>query len=95
MKKFFAVLAVIALVGCNRANNIDIACGAYDINMTFSDNGDTLHARINGDDVTLYNDISASGARYIGTYNDSEITLWSKGNDWTMFIDDGDAIFCK
>lgn len=93
--KFLAVVAVLAVAGCDVKSDDVLTCGAYDVRMVISDDGDTINANVNGDDVSLVRMVSASGARYVGVLNDVEITMWSKGADWTMFIDDGAPIFCK
>ena len=96
MKKIFLVLLVcIAVVGCNKSDKDIIVCGDYEVKMTFAQDGDEMLAVINGDEVTLKLSPSASGARYIGVLNDTSVTLWSKGHDWTMFLNDEDAILCK
>lgn len=88
------VLVGLALVGCAK-NEEKIICGEYEVSMTFSDDGETMNAVINGDELTLNNAIAASGARYVGVLNDTIVTLWGKGNDWTMFLNDDAPIFCE
>lgn len=96
MKKILlCTLAVFTLVACERAPKSNIVCGDYNIQMNFSEDGSMLHAIINGDDLDLTLAPSASGARYVGVLNDTNVTLWSKGDDWTMFLNDEDPIECK
>lgn len=95
MKKvLLPVLMGLALVGCAK-NEEKVICGEYEVIMTFSDDGETMNAVINGDELALNHAISASGARYVGVLNDTVVTLWGKGNDWTMFLNDEEPIFCE
>ena len=61
-------------------------CGNYEVEMTFLDDGNTMHAVIAGDAVDLSLAVSASGARYAGVLNDTPIVLWGKGDTWTMYV---------
>lgn len=70
-------------------------CGEWDVEIATTDSGEQLFAKVNGDAVTLNIAVSASGARYVGELNDAEITLWNKGETWTMFIDDSNAMPCE
>ncbi len=95
MKKIMiSCIMVLALVACEK-NNDTIVCGDYKVSMTFSEDGDTMNAVINGDELELTRAISASGARYVGVLNDTTVELWGKGNEWYMYLDDGQPIFCK
>jgi membrane-bound inhibitor of C-type lysozyme len=70
-----------------------LTCGGYEIVL---DSGtEVLETTINGDAVTLNIAVSASGARYIGILNDQSVELWSKGENWTLYINDGEPIECK
>lgn len=95
MKKFLVIFAMIACVAaCDKpdeSNAIVRTCGDYDVEITLSDTGDTINAIINGDATTLNHAISASGARYVGMLNDTNVTLWNKGEDWTLFLGDDDT----
>ena len=62
--------------------------------MQFSDNGDTMRANINGDELELSNVVSASGAKYAGILNDTIVVLWNKGENWTLILDDETIIDC-
>ncbi len=94
MKKLilFGVL-VLTLSACKHEENT-MVCGNYDVDIEMSESGDSITAVINGDEMTLDLAISASGARYVGELNDTIVTLWNKGSDWTMFLNDGEPIFC-
>ena len=96
MKKFLlCVLCVFALTACNRDEETPVLhCGGYDVQTSFSDNGETLHANINGDDVDLSLVVSASGAKYTGILNDTVVVLWSKGDEWTLMLDEEQIIDC-
>lgn len=95
MKKLFLIFGILcAVAGCDKQDDV-VICGPYEVQMTYSENGDTLHAVLNGDGVDLTNAVSASGARFDGVLNDINITLWSKGNDWTLFLGDDESYECK
>lgn len=90
---FFWAVLCLALGACD-THNPTITCGGYNVDMKLSDDGETLTAVINGDEMTLTHAISASGARYVGELNDTIVTLWNQGNDWTMFLNDDAPIEC-
>lgn len=69
-------------------------CGDYYVEMNFSETGDSLHAVINGDAVDLSSAVSASGARYVGVLNDTDVTMWGKGEQWTLFLGENTTIEC-
>lgn len=99
MKKYlFLLLGCVALCGCdngkNDSNVIVRQCGDYNVEMSFSDDGESMHAVINGDAVDMVIAISASGARYVGFLNDTDVTLWGQGDNWTMFLNDEAPIEC-
>ena len=94
MKKIILFGAICALISACASNDSDIVCGEYNVSMNMSDDGETLTAVINGDEMTLNHAISASGARYVGELNDTIVTLWNQGTDWTMFLNDGAPIEC-
>lgn len=94
-KTFFAtLLAVLALTACEKKDNV-VVCGDYEVAIEMNETGDQIHATINGDEMDLQQAISASGARYVGVLNDTIVTLWNKGSDWTLFLNDEEPIFCK
>lgn len=100
MNKFIlAILIGTALGGCDNKQSVDgiIAqqCGDYYVEMSLSDTGDSVHAVINGDAVDLALAVSASGSRYVGVLNDTDVTLWNKGDEWTMFLNDEEPIVCR
>ena len=90
---FFGMILCASLCACDAKNPV-ITCGGYNIDMNLSDDGETLTAVINGDEMTLTHAISASGARYVGELNDTIVTLWNQGHDWTMFLNDDAPIEC-
>lgn len=91
MKKLIIpVLALGCLVACeNKEKTTQIPsyiCGAYDVEFTFTEDGNIMHAIIAGDAVDLTLAPSASGAKYTGVLNDTNIVLWGKGEALTMYI---------
>ena len=96
MKNFlFVLLAVTVMVACNRNDDSHIQqCGGYDVEMAMSDDGESMHANINGDELDLSHVVSASGAKYSGTLNDITVVLWEKGGIWTMMLDEEQIIDC-
>ena len=96
MKKFL-ILVVCAglLVACGHNDGIKHQkCGGYDVDMQFSDDGDTMRANINGDELELSHVVSASGAKFAGILNDTIVVLWNKGENWTLILDDDTIIEC-
>ena len=51
-----------------------------------------MHAIISGDAVDLALTQSASGAKYAGVLNDTNVVLWGKGDAWTMFLGPDETI---
>jgi len=96
MKKFLVLLlCVFAVSACKRDEKTPVLqCGGYDVQMEISETGETMHANINGDELELTLGPSASGAKYTGTLNDTTVVLWSKGEAWTMMLDDEQIIDC-
>ena len=99
MKKIFLILAVCAgMAACDRADkdntNITRQCGDYTVEMAFDGAGEKMTAVINGDAVELVNSVSASGAKYDGMLNDTQVTLWGQGDNWIMILDDDAVIEC-
>ncbi|MDR2412997.1 MAG: MliC family protein [Rickettsiales bacterium] len=94
MKKLiFCLIAATTLAACKSPDK-PMKCGEYEVFVSVSENGDYLKAVINGDNVVLENKVSASGARYVGVLNDTEVTLWSKGQDWMLIINGDQPIDC-
>lgn len=95
MKKICLVfIDLLVLAGCEKKDNIYV-CDKYTVEITQSVDGDTLTADINGDVVEMKIAPSADGARYVANLNDTEITLWNRGRDWTLFVGDDEPITCK
>jgi len=97
MKKLLVcILCACALVACNREEKTPIQqCGGYDVQMTFSDNGETMRADINGDMVELSQVAVVSGAKYAGILNDTLVVFLSDGEKWTLVLDDDQIIDCR
>lgn len=99
MKKVLLFVFCAAMIcACDKKNEdasvIVRQCGDYTVEIEFSDNGDKINANINGDAVELANVVAASGAKFDGVLNDTDVTLWNKGDDWTMLIDQDMVISC-
>ena len=96
MKKIlFMVVCAFVLVACGHDDgNLHQKCGEYDVVMRFSNEGDTLLANINGDELELSHVVSASGAKYAGMLNDTIVVLWGQGEDWSLILDDDTIIEC-
>ncbi len=98
MKKLLIALVMLGgLVGCSSSDEEKVVrqCGPYAVEMEFSEDGSSLHATINGDGVDLTNVVAASGAKYDGVLNQVPVTLWGKGNEWIMILEDEEIIDCK
>ncbi len=97
-KTLLFVFCAAAICACDKKSDdssvIVRQCGDYTVEITFSDDGDKINANINGDTVELVNVVAASGAKFDGVLNDTDVTLWNKGNDWTMLIDQDMMISC-
>ena len=95
MKKVCLVfIGLLILSACEKKDNIYV-CDKYTVEITTNENGDTLTADINGDVVEMKIAPSADGARYVANLNDTEITMWNRGRDWTLFVGDDEPITCK
>ncbi len=95
MKKFLiGMICMFGIVACDVTDD-NLTCGQYDITINMSADGDTLDMVVNGDSVQLVLVPSGSGARYAGVLNDTNITMWNKGREWTLFLNDEDPISCK
>ncbi|MDR0803844.1 MAG: MliC family protein [Rickettsiales bacterium] len=80
------------LIACSADENA-IKCGGHNVKIQVAE--DAITANINGITVNLPQVVSASGAKYQGDLNGDTVVLWSKGSDWIMYINDGDALNCK
>ena len=96
MKKVLcALICLLPLVACDRGNDGGYQkCGGYDVQMHFSEDGDTMVANINGDELQLSHVVSADGAKYAGILNDTIVVLWGHGEKWTLVLDDDTIIEC-
>ena len=93
-KNCLVFFGLLVFAGCEKKDNIYV-CDKYTVEITPAENGDTLTADINGDIVEMKIAPSADGARYVANLNDTEITLWNRGRDWTLFVGDDEPIMCK
>ncbi len=95
MKKLLCVMICGLLIACNHddGNNYQ-TCGGYDVEMRLGENGDTMTANINGDELELSHVASADGAKYAGILNDIIVVLWNRDEKWTMMLDDDTIIDC-
>lgn len=92
MKKLLLGLFIIsALVACHKSDN-SFKCGDYEVSINLQN--DILTTDINGDVVELKQGISASGVRYVGVLNDTNVVMWNKGKNWTLFLND-EPIECE
>ncbi len=96
MKKLMIPVGlVLALMfACDKSKSA-MTCGDYTIKMSFSDQGSQMSAIINGISTDFVLVESASGAKYDGVFQGQEISLWGKGDTWTMFVDQNIVIECK
>lgn len=94
-RALFLLFACAAVAACDKTDDgiIRCQCGDYAVEITTSQSGDTINAVLNGDAAEFKRAVSASGAKYDGVLNDTNVTLWNKGADWTMILDD-EAIEC-
>ena len=95
-KSVFLMLTLGCLSACDDTESVmqknTYLCGNYDVEMTFSDDGAIMHAIISGDAVDLALTQSASGAKYAGVLNDTNVVLWGKGDMWTLFVGPDETI---
>ncbi|MDL2296037.1 MliC family protein [Lachnospiraceae bacterium OttesenSCG-928-E19] len=91
-KILFSLIAAFVLVGCNQSDDA-MKCGAYEVQIEQHEN--SITATLNGDSVELMQSVAASGVRYVGILNDTEVMLWNKGSDWTLFLNDEEPAPCK
>ncbi len=98
MKKILLPVLCVAMLGaCDKKSDDAVIvrqCGDYAVEIKFADDGQKMNAVINGDAVELVNVVAASGAKYDGVLNDTAVTLWGKGADWTMILDEDMVIEC-
>lgn len=90
------VLVAFCMSGCDQPVPVRPVhqCGAYMVDIQPAADGETITAVINGDAVTLGRAVSASGAKYDGVLNDIPVTLWSKGDEWILILDDDQITPC-
>lgn len=95
-KALFLLFAVAAVTACDKTDDTVIrrSCGDYAVEITPSADGDTIAAVLNGDALELNHVVAASGAKYDGVLNDTAVTLWNKGQNWTLILDDDMVIEC-
>jgi len=96
MKKTMLLICVLGLLtGCNDNQTTKINCSGFDIEMKFTDDGAKMFANIDGEDIEFTLVPSASGAKYDAQFPEGKLTLWSKGNEWQMFVNDGASLGCE
>ena len=98
MKKVFLFSVICAsFAACDGEKKSDVIvqqCGDYTVEITLDETGDKINAVLNGDAVELTNVVAASGAKFDGVLNDTAVTLWNKGEMWTMILDDDMIVEC-
>ncbi len=95
MKKILLLLfCAVCFSACDRKNTINVICGDYDVKIDMSEDGEKLNTTINDENVNFNIAISASGVRYVGIKNETEIVLWNKGDDWTLYFEENTPISC-
>jgi membrane-bound inhibitor of C-type lysozyme len=101
LSKYFVLLGFLAACGDDdggtppAAKRDALKCGAYDVAIEYvAGDADTLKTSINGEKITMYRAVSASGAKYEGKGSAISAALWNKGQSWTLHVG-GDAIKCK
>lgn len=90
-------MVVLSVAACDKKSadaQLVRTCGDYVVEANFAEDGSQMNAVINGDAVVLNISESASGAKYDGVLNDTSVTMWGKGDDWTMILDDDMVISC-
>lgn len=94
-KLILPVFIIAALFACDKIKTT-VACGKYDVRMKFVDDGEKMKVTINGERLVLDLVPAASGAKYDGIMKNGDVlTLWGRGDEWTMLINDGKAVVCK
>lgn len=97
MKKIVLFLFMsVVLCGCGDSDHgISVVCGNYDVNIKLGSDGTHLSALINNKPFDFILGISASGAKYNGIVNGNTVSLWNKGESWTMFVNEDIVFECK
>lgn len=95
-RALFLLFACAVVAACDKTDDgiIRCQCGDYAVEITTSQSGDTINAVLNGDAAEFKLAVSASGAKYDGVLNDTGVTLWNKGADWIMILDDDTVVEC-
>ena len=92
LKYICTVGAMLLLAGCQTAHKepapepLSYQCGTTPLTVTVDNQKDQVSFIMDGNQLTLPQVVSASGARY----SDGKYTFWSKGN--TAFIERNDQI---
>jgi len=55
---------------------------------------DRLDTHINGQNVPMTPVVAASGVKYEGISGDVALSLWNKGENWMMLINEDQVIEC-
>ncbi len=96
MKKIILLICALGLlVGCDDNQATKINCSGFDIEMKFIEDGSKILANIDGENIEFTLVPSASGAKYDAQFPGGKLTLWSKGDEWRLFVDDGASLGCE
>lgn len=94
-------MGLLALAACDSApespeirETFALKCGGYDVVIEVV-SGDTLNTTLNGEKIRMNRAISASGAKYEGKGAAVLAAMWSKGDNWTLHINDEVVHDCK
>jgi membrane-bound inhibitor of C-type lysozyme len=93
MKKILFILSIFPLFACENPD-LPMQCGEYEVQIEQITES-SIKSILNGDRVELVQTEAASGVRYSGILNDTDVIMWNKGDDWTLFIGDDYIAECK
>ncbi|MDR1027006.1 MAG: MliC family protein [Rickettsiales bacterium] len=97
MKKL-ALVASVFLAACEspkkEPERFQLKCGKYAVAVEVAD-ADTLNTAVNGEKIQMFSAVSASGAKYEGKGAVVKASLWNKGANWSLIINNGRMIDCK
>ena len=94
MRNILVCLCAMFVVSACDMYEFNLQCDSHDVGINLSGDGEHLDVNLDGTKMTLDLAISASGVRYVGTLDGTDVTLWNKGSDWMLFFDDGMPIYC-
>jgi membrane-bound inhibitor of C-type lysozyme len=96
MKKFLICgLCVAALAACENKKQpmAEEAFKCGDANVAVKVYEDHIDATINGQEIQMFQVVTASGAKYQSA--DTKTSLWNKGENWMMLVGEETVIDCK